>query len=72
MQAICSLGANKAGASQLLAGGVLKILANLTKSQQQSSTYSSDGTHRDGGRGGKRALAVDGVLVGMYRTRAQQ
>lgn len=65
-QAICSLGANKQGASQLLAGGVLTILANLSKSQQQPTTCGSN-TVRDGGG---NAGAYDGLLLGtsgVYR-----
>lgn len=75
-QAICSLGANKAGASQLLAGGALEILANLSKSQQPTRSNGNSGNGHDsvdsssrgggggGGRQGGRPPTVDTLLVG--------
>lgn len=74
-QAICALGANKQGASQLLAGGVLTILANLSKPGHltrncESASGHDEGSGGDGagaggmGREGHPAAAADGLLLG--------
>ncbi|CBN78114.1 hypothetical protein Esi_0095_0086 [Ectocarpus siliculosus] len=76
-QAICALGANKHGASQLLAGGVLTILANLSKPNNltrdcESASGHDEGSGGDGaggggmGREGNPAAAADGLLLEAF------